>query len=221
MKGGTVCLCLGASLGGKNDGGDGEGGREGGREKSETRSPSSLFRAQTELRTRRESERTSERNRKFGPLDNHVCVSAAALATAGSSIFCENENEAEALNKLVRDEREGGGGAELEEEESPQPRLMLSHPHPSLPSSLTSPGSDREAILHGHHYDHQLCACGRGSSCRSPRGGVQQQLIPRMRPRPTRTDPSHRSGAAEEFVVAVTANYMVLRSLSLSPPSDP
>ena len=46
---------------------------------------------------------------------------------------------------------------------------MLSHPHPSLPSSLTSPGSDREAILHGHHYDHQLCACGRGSSCRSPR----------------------------------------------------
>ena len=110
----------------------------------------------------------------------------------------------------------GGGGAELEEEESPQPRLMLSHPHPSLPSSLTSPGSDREAILHGHHYDHQLCACGRGSSCRSPRGGVQQQLIPRMRPRPTRADPSHRSGAAEEFVVAVTANYMVLRSLSLS-----
>ena len=111
----------------------------------------------------------------------------------------------------------GGGGAEQEEEESPQPRLMLSRP--SLPSRLTSPGSDREEILHGHHYDHQLCACGRGSSCRSPRGGVQQQLIPRMRPRPTRTrrtDPSHRSGAAEEFVVAVTANYMVLRSLSLS-----
>ena len=65
---------------------------------------------------------------------------------------------------------------------------MLSHPHPSLPSSLTSPGSDREAILHGHHYDHQLCACGRGSSCRSPRGGVQQQLIPRMRPVATHPD---------------------------------
>ena len=43
----------------------------------------------------------------------------------------------------------------------------------------------------------------------------------RSRPTRTRTDPSHRSGAAEEFVVAVTANYMVLRSLSLSPPSDP
>ena len=31
-------------------------------------------------------------------------------------------------------------------------------------------------------------------------------------------DPSHRSGTEEEFVVAVTANYMVLRSLPPVPP---
>ena len=64
-----------------------------------------------------------------------------------------------------------------EEEESPPPRLMISLP--SLPSLLTSPGSDREAILHGHHYDHQLC--GRADRVA---GGVQQQLSSRMRPRP-------------------------------------
>ena len=89
MKEGTVCLCLATSLGGKNDRGEEAirgGEREREREESETR-PSSLFRAQRELRTRRERERERERerNRKFGPLDNNVCVSAAAATEAAAS----------------------------------------------------------------------------------------------------------------------------------------
>ena len=73
--------------------------------KDGVRGPSSLFRAQRELRTRREREREREKQEIWAIRQS--CLRFCSGVCNGSSIFCENENEAKALNKLVRDEREG------------------------------------------------------------------------------------------------------------------